>query len=191
MLPSITLPEAEASWGGFVDFLGAQRRHCHANHQRWKDLPSHLLEQVQDFILPVEQLVDLSAPPHLIHADLTSDHLIGRFDPTAALPTIEAESITPATTDWQSLAIIDWGDARIGNILYELVALHLDLFQADTHLLQICLEAYDLPYFYRQDFTTRALSMVLLHQFPMPALFMDSHPAVHTLRELADCLFAW
>lgn len=188
-LPFIPMPTFVMSWNGFVDFLEMKNANCYANHQRWNDLPANLLEQVQGFIPPVRQLLDLFSPPHLIHADLTGDHLLGRLAPTPQMPSNAPRAPSLAGTDWHSLAIIDWGDTRIGNILYELVALHLDLFQSDKHLLRICLEAYGLPDFYQQDFPRKALSMVLLHQFPMPAHVYEPHRDARTLYELAERLF--
>jgi aminoglycoside phosphotransferase (APT) family kinase protein len=173
-LPIIPMPGGEMTWSGFVDFLKTQSENCHTNHEGWSDLPPQVLDQVQDYLLPVGELLDFASPPHLIHADLTGDHLLGRVLVGA---------------DWDSLAIIDWGDARVGNILYELVALHIDLFQADKSLLYSCLKNYRLPDFYKQDFAHKALCMVLLHQFPMPAQIYAPHGGVKTLPELADRLF--
>lgn len=164
----------QPSWEGYARFLRKQWLSCEANHRVWNDLPQCLLEQLKGFVLPVEQLVDFSARAHLIHADLTADHLLGRM----------------IKCSWQTLAIIDWGDAMTGNLLYELIALHLDLFQADKRLLHICLDAYDLPAFYRQDFPRKALSMLLLHQFPMPKRVLEPYLDAATLQELAERLFA-
>jgi hypothetical protein len=185
----ISMPTSVMGWEGFVDLLVVQRANCHANHQRWNDLPPGLLEQVQDYLLPVDDLLDLASQPHLIHADLTSDHLLGRLVPVKKTPPIRAQSPQVDEADWDSLAIIDWGDTRVGNILYELVALHMDLFQADKHLLRICLEHYGMPDFYQQDFPRKALCMVLLHQFPMSAQVYAPHRDVQTLQELAEGLF--
>ncbi len=177
-------PISASSWATYVDFLQLQRANCPTNHLRWNDLPSQLAGQVQDYLLPVDQLVDLASSPHLIHADLTADHLLGR---TVTLPKLHARTRTSA--NWESLAIIDWGDARVGNILYELVALYLDLLHADRHLLHICLESYKLSDFYQQDFPHKALCMVLLHQFPMPASIYTPYHDAHTLSEVAQGLF--
>ncbi len=183
-LPVIVKPISASSWDTYVDFLQLQCANCLANHLRWKDLPSQLAMQVQDYLLPIDRLVDLASSPHLIHADLTVDHLLGRI-----VPPPDPGASMLAAADWDSLAIIDWGDARVGNILYELVALYLDLLQADKHLLHICLESYRLPDFYRQDFPRKALCMVLLHQFPMPASVYTPYHAAHSLSEVAEGLF--
>jgi hypothetical protein len=194
------LPQQDTSWRNYAVFLETQRANCLFNHQRWRDLPSHLLKFLPQFIPPVDQLVDLSSSPHIIHADLTADHLLGRFSPALPASTSKAEEsavILPpsneeeqgAAASWESQAIIDWGDSQVGNILYELVGLHLDLFQGDKHLLRLCLESYELPAFYRHDFARKALSMVLLHQFPMPARAYAPHQPVNSLEELSERLF--
>jgi hypothetical protein len=187
--PVIPMPFPVMRWDGFIAFLETQRANCYTNHQRWKDLPAQLLEQVQDYLLPVEDLLDHTSPPHLIHADLTGDHLLGRLIPGRVETPLLHHIPQTAGADWDSLAIIDWGDSRVGNILYELVALHLDLFQADKQMLSIYLEHYRLPDFYQQDFIHKALCMVLLHQFPMPVSVYAPHSEVHTLHELAERLF--
>ena len=158
----------------YIIFLQRQRLNCLTNHKVWNDIPAHLLDQLEGFVLPVECLLDFSAPPCLIHADLTADHLLGSL----------------VSGRWQSLAIIDWGDAMTGNLLYELVALHLDLFHSDKRRLRVCLDAYGLPSFYWHDFPRKALSLVLLHQFPMPAWVYEPYKDVHSMQELAECLFA-
>jgi hygromycin-B 7''-O-kinase len=166
-------PLLQPTWDGYARFLHQQGLNCLANHQAWEDLPEHLLSQIESFLMPVEQLVDFSAPPHLIHADLTADHLLGSL----------------VNGRWQTGAFIDWGDAMTGNLLYELVALHLDLFLANKHYLRNCLEAYRLPPFFQDDFPRKALNLVLLHQFPMPASIYQPHLDVHSLPELAERLF--
>ena len=204
--PVIPMGVTKMSWDGYVAFLEAQRAKCYDAHQHWHDLPPHLLAELIDFIPPVEQLIDLTSPSHLIHADLTADHLLGRLvpsDSSATLATIKSHYpahpvgalpvIRPSTGSagmgWESLAIIDWGDSRLGNILYELAALHFDLFQADKHLLHLCLQAYGLPAFYQQEFARKAFSMVLLHQFPMPTQIYAPHHDAQSLAELAERLF--
>lgn len=164
----------QLSMNGFTGFLEQQQLNCVSNHRSWNDLPEHLLTQVEGFILPVDELIDLSTPLSLIHADLTSDHLLGII----------------MKGGWCTQAIIDWGDSGIGNVLYELVSIHLDLFGSDKTLLRLCLDTYDLPAFYRQDFPHKVLSMTLLHQFPMPERIYTPFKDVQSLLDLADCMFA-
>lgn len=187
--PILTTPRGGVDWTGFVDFLETQRESCHANHEGWGDLPHKLLEQVQDYLLPIDELLDFASPPHLIHADLTGDHLLGRLKPIQEMTTSRVRPSQIEGADWENLAVIDWGDARVGNILYELVALHIDLFQADKSLLHTCLKNYDLSDFYKHDFPHKAMCMVLLHQFPMAVQTYAPHGDVETLYELAERLF--
>jgi hypothetical protein len=194
------IPQFDVSWKGYVDFLDSQRESCLFHHQQWEDLPPALLEQLPGFIPPLDQLVDLSAPPHLIHADLTADHLLGRRALASQTRIIQGEEIamdTPASNSvgmassegWECMAIIDWGDSRVGDILYELVAVHVDVFQGDKHLLRLCLESYKIPGFYQLDFARKAMSMVLLHQFPVPASSYAPFQSTQSLSELAEGLF--
>jgi hypothetical protein len=181
----ISLPESRLGlkWEGFEEFLQAQLDSCYANHKKWGELPSQLLAQIPGYLLPIGDLVDLSSPPYVIHADLTGDHLLGRVWSS------EPDFATPSASNWESLAVIDWGDARQGNILYELVALHVDLFQSDLALLKVFLDAYDLPDFYQHDFAHKALCMTLLHQFPMPKQVYESYHDASSLDRLAQQLF--
>ena len=56
---------------------------------------------------------------------------------------------------WTSLAIIDFGDARIGDIYTELNALHLDLFARDKRLLSAFLDAYGMDPWLAEDFARK------------------------------------
>jgi hypothetical protein len=169
-LPESIVPNKDT----YTSFLQRQRINCLTNHEKWNDLPAHLLDQLEHFILPLESLLDYSIPPYLIHADLTLDHLLGSLE----------------NGRWQTSVIIDWGDAMTGNLLYELVALHLDLFHSDKLLLRKCLDVYGVPSFYWHDFPRKALCLVLLHQFPMPAWVYAPFQEVNSLQELAEGLFA-
>jgi hypothetical protein len=91
---------------------------------------------------------------------------------------------------WQTHAIIDWGDAMTGNILYELVALYLDLFHSDKKLLDIFTAAYGLPDFYRDNFPHQAFSMTLLHQFPMPESVYTPYLHAQSLQAVAHGLYS-
>ncbi len=194
------IPQSPSTWREFAGFLVNQKATCLQNHRLWNDLPLYMLDQLAEFLLPVDQLLDFSTPPHLIHADLTGDHLLGRMLPASqpehppfnisAGARVASSGIKPSSaSEWESLAIIDWGDSLVGNILYELVALHVDLFRGDKHLLRLCLKAYGLPDFYVQDFAHKALCLVLLHQFPIPAKFYAQYQSAQNLYELADDLF--
>ncbi len=151
-------------------FLEQQRAGVEARHREWDSLPPRLIEQIHDFLPPSEALVDHARAPHLIHADLTRDHLLGRWE----------------NGRWTSLALIDFGDARTGDLLYELAALHLDLFAGEPRLLAAFLDAYGLPAAQRADLPRNALATALLHSFNVFAGLPAQVLQAETLAELAQ-----
>lgn len=181
-LHGLALPEQgvfASDWGNYRALIESQRQRCAANHYQWGVLPARLIEQVDAFLLPADDLILPGERPHLVHADLTVDHVLGRLQGGR----------------WQTLALIDWGDALSGSLLYELVALHLDLFHIDKRLLRAYLQAYDLPASWQaqwQSVTRRAMSVALLHRFNVLANLPRDCPAVQTaatLDELAEILW--
>jgi hygromycin-B 7''-O-kinase len=168
-LPLQGSPVFPNSHAPYLRFLEQQRAGVVERQRAWGSLPSHLLAGIDEFIPPPEALVDRTRSPHLIHADLTRDHLLGRLE----------------NGRWTNLAIIDFGDAMTGSLLYELCALHLDLFGSDKRLLAAFLEAYDMS-----TLSPRiALATVLLHQFNMFAALPEEMLEVETLEELAERLY--
>lgn len=136
-------------WSDYRSFLAQQRQGCVQNHRLWGTLPLHLVNQIEAFLPPIESLVDETRSPHLIHADLTRDHLLGKIEQGR----------------WTTLALIDFGDAMTGDLLYELVALHLDLFNCDRALLVEFLNSYGMPLDQRAALPRRAMAVTLLHRF--------------------------
>ena len=80
----------------------------------------------------------------------------------------------------------------IGNILYELSALHMDLFRRDKRLLRAYLDAYGLDEQSRHTLPRRAMSVALLHRFNVLYGLVESHPRAQecsSLDELAVLLW--
>jgi hygromycin-B 7''-O-kinase len=166
----------EPTWDSFTSLLQSQRRGCRQSFEEWGCLPEHLMAQLDDFLLPVDELLDSRSTPHLIHADLTADHVLGRLE----------------CGRWHSLALIDFGDAMVGNLYYELVALHLDLFHGDKRLLAAYLDAYGLDKQARRKLPMLAMNMALLHRFNVLGPVFERDPGlrqVPTLNDLADMLW--
>lgn len=148
-LPLTGSPVFRPAPDAYAALLEAQRPGCRRRHEAWRALPDPLPAQIEDYLLPTEALIGWGAGPHLIHADLNADHVLGRFEGGR----------------WQTLALIDWGDAMVGDLLYELAALHLGLFRGDRRLLRAYLDAYGLPAGARRSLPRAALSVALLHRF--------------------------
>jgi hygromycin-B 7''-O-kinase len=173
-------PPASASlrptWEAFDRFLAGQRANAVAHHQQWQTLPQRLIAQIDRYLPPLAELVDHRAAPHLLHADLNADHVLGDFQGDR----------------WHPTAIIDFGDARVGDRLYELPALHIGLFRGDKGLLLAFLEAYGFDAELRRDFPRRAMTMTLLHEWNVMSEIIEAFPHVAdigSLEELAALLW--
>jgi hygromycin-B 7''-O-kinase len=178
-LHHVRLEEARTlrpEWQPFADWLQKQRAACGESHRRWQSLPAHLIEQLEGFLPSAEALLDRSAPPRLLHCDMNADHLLGEFQGERWIPT----------------GIIDFGDAKVGDVFYELAALHLGLFHGDRRLLRIFLLAYGADLLTRPDFSRRAMQFTLLHEFDVLGSIFERLPGLReapTLVDLADQLW--
>jgi hygromycin-B 7''-O-kinase len=167
----------DASWGAYEALIACQRAQCVENHREWGDLPDHLIAQIDYYLAPTEELIDRGRPPHLIHADITADHILGLVE----------------AARWRTTALIDFGDAMVGGHLYELVALHLDVFRGDTALLAAYLDAYGVDVAFHAALPRLALSTCLLHRFDVfasLAAIVGDVDEVASLEMLADTLWA-
>ena len=143
-------------------------------NSRWQKEPSgwpvHLSRQVKAYLSANGSFFQ-GGHESFIHADLTQDHILGRF----------------TEGHFTTLAVIDFGDAMRGNIYYELAALQLDLFNCDKRLLSAFLRAYGMPPY--KDFVHKAMVTSLLHQFDVYAPLFVWKPELlesSTLDELAE-----
>lgn len=163
------------SWSAYAAFLARQRETVVARLAAWGSLPPHLLAQVPDYLLPLADLVDYGCLPAFLHADMTADHVLGSLQGGS----------------WQTRALIDFGDALVGDPAYELIPLHLDLFQQDRRLLRAYLDAYGLDAAAQQALPRRAMSLALLHSFNVlvDCFTADELAAINTLTELAQRLW--
>lgn len=169
-LPIAAAPALPLGWAAYRDFLIYLRAGVAARHAEWGALPAHLQAQLDDYMPAVDALYDAGMPPCLVHGDLNRDHVLGE----------EREE------RWEPTGLIDFGDARVGDPAYDLVALHLGLFDTDKHLLRIFLDAYGDPRM-ASALPRRAMALTLLFEFNvLEGLPLDQ---VATLDELATRLW--
>lgn len=161
------------SHAAYRQFLEAQRSGLTERLRAWGSLPGRLIDAVEAFLPPLQDLIDTTRPPHLIHGDLTADHLLGELE----------------DGKWRTAVLIDFGDARSGDLLYELGALHLDLLGGDRALLAAFLDAYGLPPERRRTLPRSALATALLHQFDLFAGYTEIAAQCEGLEALAQRLF--
>ena len=141
--------------------------------QGMKGVPRHLARQADAFLASCPMRVGAA---HLIHADLTADHVLGEIQGGR----------------WRPRGIIDFGDAMRGNLFYELCALHLDLFAADRRLLAAFLGSYGPDPEDQRDFARKAMRMALMHRFDVLGPVFARRPALSrlgSLEEVADTLW--
>jgi hygromycin-B 7''-O-kinase len=131
-------------------------------------LPSWIVNSLPDYLLSLEDLLQDRPTPYLIHADLTRDHILG----------------LASANGWRPNGIIDFGDAMAGDIYYELIALHLDLFNCDKHLLKEFLKSYG--FIPPVDFPRRAVNMTLLHNFDVLGYILGLHPELQKIRSIEE-----
>jgi aminoglycoside phosphotransferase (APT) family kinase protein len=175
-VPADVLPLMPWLRAEFAQFIARQYDRCVEQHQKWSSLPPHLIAQIPRY-LSAHPRIECADMCCLIHADLTCDHILGLVQDGHWVPT----------------GIIDFGDAWVGDRIYELVALHFSLFRADTRLLQAFLSAYGFDAALRERFAERAMVATLLFEFNSLGEFASEHPEVlqvATLDELAARLWA-
>jgi hypothetical protein len=169
-------------WISYADFISQQMIGCSARHAEWGTLPPHLIAQIDSYLLPVAQLIQPSAVSHLIHADLTQDHLLGIINNGV----------------WHSNGVIDFGDAMLGSLYYELAALYLDLFSGKKRLLESFLHGYyDQTSQYQVaitsgEFSRIAMVTALLHQFNVLGRLPEITPdlnEIQTMEQLSERLW--
>lgn len=133
-------PPAEPAPGRLGrNWLGEHGARCVERHRNWGTLPAHLLDQLEDYIVP------MVAPPCLVHADLAIDHIFVNDDQIVEL-----------------VGIIDWGGGEATDPHYELPILHFDAFRGDADLLRAFLDGYGWEF--DADFPRRAMNAAIQHE---------------------------
>ena len=163
-------PEANMplDWSRWNTFLTRQTHSCTERHREWGSLPGTLIDQIVPYLSPRSEPHADVGPPVVMHCDLTADHILGEWRADAWIPT----------------GIIDFGDAKVGDRLYELVALHIESFGGDKELLRVFLDHYGLDVARRSDFARRAMSMTLLHEFNVLETVCSFMPEVREMTSL-------
>lgn len=130
--------------------------------------------------------------PPALAADWMRDHREGcrsRHQAWGTLPKHLVEQIEDHLfVDGQELVgIIDWGDAFVTDSYYDLVALHLGAFGADTRLLHAFLRGYG--WTVDDSFALRATNAALLHMHDVFAGVAETARRSPTLEDLAATLW--
>ena len=156
-------------WDAFTNLLIERRSNGPEDHRRWANLPSQLLDQLDDGLPDLGVIVDVAQPPRFVHGDLHMDHFF----------------VDPQTK--RLGAVIDFTDVHAGDPRYDLLALHFGAFGTDKGLLAQCLDAYGWPAT-DSHWSKDMLALALLHDFNM---FKHSTELdrFSTLDDLAEALW--
>ena len=170
-LHALPLRETETlrpNWDAFANLLEKQRPNCAARHARAGYLPPHLVEQIDNFLLPSDQLIDQGAIPKLLHADLTADNIL----------------LVEENDTWRISALIDFGDAIVGDPLFELIPVYLDLLAGDQQLLRLFTTNCGLGETLDKTQAVKLLNFCLLHPFDVLAGLFERAPEGRELPDL-------
>jgi len=193
-----------------LKFLGKRKDTCLKHHWVWRSLPVHLICEIETYLLDTRDLVDFSKAV-TIHGDITDENVIGEVVDERPSSKIKRKinkmhRIKGETQRWKPKYLIDFGDARYCDILYELVSLHFSVFECDKALLKTFLKNYVingvslLDYYYpqgdkkhhQQHFVHKVMCYTLLHECDaIRTAFRHLPEAMNakTLSELANILW--
>ena len=180
-----------SDWSWYLSFLDSQLRSCAGALWRWhmaigisRDLLSTL-----DAYLP-KSSADLAPPMHgapkTLHGDLQPENILGRADEGGV---------------WMPGAIIDFGDAKAGDPLYDLVALVSATFRCDRAMLRAFMLAYGddadrehAGFTMDEEFLKRAMCLTILH--PCNALrcvymYCEEAKSCESWDSLARMIWCW
>lgn len=159
------------TWDAFANEIEQQRQTYVARHQDWGTIPTHLIEQIESYLLSTHMLFDAHTTPHLLHCDLNSDHVFGFLD---------------EKQHWHTTGIIDFGDAQVGDWHYDLIALHMGLFCGDKVLLQTFMDSYDPKQRLRKNFVHITMTYHLLRRFDCFERIFHRNPELYNLKSLEE-----
>eukprot|EP01117_Protostelium_nocturnum_P009993 TRINITY_DN3561_c0_g1_i3.p1 TRINITY_DN3561_c0_g1~~TRINITY_DN3561_c0_g1_i3.p1 ORF type:complete len:864 (-),score=310.10 TRINITY_DN3561_c0_g1_i3:42-2522(-) len=133
------------------DFLTKQNDNMIENHTKWTTVNLQLIDQMKDYIGERNVLLEESNRKlYLLHGDLNDENLIGVYSAEKEGADVKPQNGTTYSPEeylkklfgWETSGIIDFGDALLGDPIFDLVALHVSVFRCDKRLLKRFLDKY-------------------------------------------------
>ncbi|KAH7295900.1 hypothetical protein KP509_27G069900 [Ceratopteris richardii] len=139
-------------WILFYQKLCGQHEHAIDRLEQWGCVPLHLIKQVEGYLtkdpislVAVNKLLDLATPVWL-HMDINDENLqivLAQSDESvqqtcSQLDTVHGES----SHDLKSCYILDFGDVCLGDPVYDLVSVYLDVFRGNSDIMKHFLKSY-------------------------------------------------
>ncbi|XP_010535386.1 PREDICTED: F-box protein At1g78280 isoform X2 [Tarenaya hassleriana] len=141
-----------AEWRIFVGSLCQKKKDVFTRLEKWgSPIPRQLIDKVNEYI-PDEFFTDLlcvykdkdcvdkAKPCTWIHSDIMDDNI--HMEPSLD---DDDDSINCQNKTWRPSHILDFSNLSIGDPIYELIPIYLDVFRGDGDLLKKLLESYKLP----------------------------------------------
>ncbi|KAL1344644.1 hypothetical protein HN51_018514 [Arachis hypogaea] len=154
-----------AEWGVFLRNLTMMRKNVSSRLTKWGDpIPSSLIEKIDEYVPPdfakllniIENLPRGACKPcSWIHSDIMDDNIY--MEPSSAYSISSGNAEDAAKVNghlssydevksWHPSYILDFSDLSIGDPLFDLIPIYLDVFRGDSDLLKRFLESYKLPF---------------------------------------------
>jgi len=106
-----------------------------------------MINQLLDYLPKDLSFLYHDVEPKFIHSDITVENLIGSLNCGV----------------WEPMTVIDFSDSRLGDPIYELVAIHVDIFKCDKELLYELMMSYGKEYWQKiKNFSYKAMCYTLL-----------------------------
>lgn len=125
---------------------------------KWKSLPQHLIDQRDEFLpKDMTEFIKSSSADGFLHCDISKEHIL----------------MSRVGEEWKIAGFLDWGDARYGDVHYELSVIYIDSWGCDKELLREFIIGYNtknpessLGYaIASDDFAYRSMVYLLLFEF--------------------------
>ncbi|KAM0904304.1 hypothetical protein ACQ4PT_018096 [Festuca glaucescens] len=165
-LPCVeSLPESEDNnvknsvpreWKQEISTLDRRKNNIKKHLANWGGtVPTVLIEKAEDYLPPdmtslIKFVKDVDGEPvytspSWIHSDIMDDNILTERTPKMGSFT-DAKSTGDRELEENAIHIIDFSDLTIGDPLFDLIPLHLDVFRGDIDLLREYLRSYQLPF---------------------------------------------
>ncbi|KAK6940180.1 F-box domain [Dillenia turbinata] len=161
------VPDIPTEWDIFIRILAKKKKDVMSRLFKWGDpIPSSLREKVHQY-LPCDLAVLLRGENDMpknwkssswIHTDIMDDniHMVPCYNSFNLSANGHADGLHCQSANvsncngdksaWHPSHILDFSNLSIGDPLFDLIPIHLDVFRGDSHLLKRFLKSYKLPF---------------------------------------------
>ncbi|XP_047341071.1 F-box protein At1g78280 [Impatiens glandulifera] len=142
-------------WMLFIHTLDQRKTDVSTRLKKWGDpIPSFLIAKAEEY-LPTDltQLLNLSKdgkvsrPCSWIHSDIMDDNIHMEEEGSASSCPLNGniDNNVEEQTSWRPSFILDFSDLSIGDPIFDIIPIYLDVFRGDPYLLKRLLDSYKLP----------------------------------------------